>query len=328
MLPLVSVIIPVFNVKNYIDNCVESVCNQTYRNLDIILVDDGSQDDCSKICDSYAFKDPRIHSFHKKNGGLSDARNFGMKFAKGEFIFFLDGDDFISKSTISDLVNLQIKNESDIVICNMVHVDERVNNEFTFNQDKIISLNFNSEQAIEESIYQKRFSCSACGKLYRKSVLTVEFPFGKLSEDLAVSHIYLSEANTITYTNKVCYFYRQRGNSIMHQFNPKRLDALYFALQLEEFCKKNFKGLSKKVQCRVFNVAVHLLLDMDDSYIEAQNELLKLVLQQIKRTRFRVIIDTKCRIREKAVALLSFFGIKVMRFVWYKISFGRRKILK
>ena len=96
-LPLVSIIIPIYNIEKFIRCCVDSVCNQSYKNLDIILVDDGSQDNCPRICDEYSLKDSRIQSLHKINGGLSDARNYGMKFAKGDFIFFLDGDDFIRK---------------------------------------------------------------------------------------------------------------------------------------------------------------------------------------------------------------------------------------
>lgn len=326
--PLVSIIIPIYNVEKFIHCCVASVCNQVYRNLDIILVDDGSTDNCSKICDEYVLNDPRITALHKKNGGLSDARNFGMKSAKGDFIFFLDGDDFLPNDAISHLVKLQNDNNGDIVIGNMVQVAETMGNEFIFEQDKTYSIDLNPEKAIEETIYQKKFSCSACGKLYRKSVLKVEFPFGKLCEDLAVAHIFLSRANKITYSNRVCYFYRQREHSIMHHFNPRRMDALEFSLNLEEFCKQHYIILSNKVKCRVFNVAVHLLLDMDDNFINCHQESLNKVIQEIKRTRSWVIIDPKCRLREKAVAILSFFGVKVIRFVWFKTSVGRRKIFK
>lgn len=326
--PLVSIIIPIYNVENFVNCCVDSVCNQSYKNLDIILVDDGSSDNSHSICDEYSLKDQRVQSLHKKNGGLSDARNYGIKFAKGDFIFFLDGDDIIPIDAILDLVNIQIENKSDIVIGNMIHVGENVGKDFSYIQDGITSIDLNSERAIEETIYQKKFSCSACGKLYRKSVLTVEFPYGKLCEDLAVSHVFLSKSKIITYTSKVCYFYRQRQHSIMHQFNPRRMDALEFALNFEDFCKLNYKNLSNKVKCRVFNVAVHLLLDMDDNFINCHHDSLTKVIEEIKRTRYWVIIDPKCRFREKSVAILSFFGIKAVRYVWYKTSVGRRKILK
>lgn len=325
--PLVSIIIPIYNVEMYIHCCLDSVCNQSYKNLDIILVDDGSKDNCPRICDEYALKDSRIQSLHKVNGGLSDARNYGMKFAKGDLIFFLDGDDFIPKDAISHLVDTKQKNDSDIVIGDMALVSEDVSPHFEYVQDRLYSINLNSEKAIEETIYQKRFSCRAWGKLYKKSVLTVEFPYGKLCEDLAVAHIYLSAAKIITFTSKICCFYRQRNNSIMHQFNPRRMDALDFALNLEKYCKQHCKSLSKEVQCRVFNVAVHLILDMDDSYINCNNQLFIRTTAEIKRTRLWVIVDPKCRLREKAVALLSFFGVKVMRFVWFNSSLGRRKIL-
>lgn len=324
-LPLVSIIIPIYNIEKFIRCCVDSVCNQSYKNLDIILVDDGSQDNCPRICDEYSLKDSRIQSLHKINGGLSDARNYGMKFAKGDFIFFLDGDDFIPIDAISHLVDTQQKNDSDIVVGDMALVSEDVSSDFEYVQDKLFSRNLNSEKSIEETIYQKRFSCRAWGKLYRKSVLTVEFPYGKLCEDLAVAHIYLSAAKIITFTSKICCFYRQRNNSIMHQFNPRRMDALDFALNLEEFCKQQYKNLSKEVQCRVFNVAVHLILDMDDSYIDSKNMIFNRTIAEIKRTRLWVIVDPKCRLREKAVALLSFLGVKVIRYIWTHSSIGRTK---
>lgn len=324
-LPLVSIIIPIYNVEKFISCCVDSVCNQSYKNLDIILVDDGSQDDCPRICDEYSLKDSRIQSLHKVNGGLSDARNYGIKFAKGDLIFFLDGDDFIPKDAISNLVDIQQKNDSDIVIGNMVLVSENAGADFTYAQENTYSINLNSEQAIEETIYQKKFSCRAWGKLYRKSVLTVEFPYGKLCEDLAVAHIYLSVAKIITYTSKICCFYRQRQTSIMHQFNTRRMDALDFALNLEKFCKQHYKSLSKEVQCRVFNVAVHLILDMDDSCIDSKNKLFNKTFAELKRTRLWVIADPKCRFREKVVALLSFLGVKVIRYVWSHSSIGRTK---
>lgn len=327
-LPLVSIIIPIYNVKKFINCCVDSVCNQTYKNLDIILVDDGSQDGSAEICDQYATMDPRIQSLHKENGGLSDARNYGMKYVRGDFVFFLDGDDFVYKDAICHLVNVQIENNSDIAIGNMVLVAESVTNDFIYHQDKTYVVNLNSEQAIEETIYQKKFSCSVCGNLYRKSVLTTSFPLGKLSEDLAVAHIFISEANVISYSNKVCYFYRQRSNSIMHQFNPRRIDALDFALNVEKFCKQNYKNLALKAQCRVFNISVHLLLDMDANYIHSPNELIQKVVYELKRTRMQVLLDPKCRFREKAVAVISFLGINVIRFLGLHFNVGRRKIHK
>ena len=114
---LISVIIPIYNVEQYLKECLESVINQTYRNLEIILVDDGSKDKSGKICDEYKNKDERIKVVHKENGGLSDARNAGMKIATGKYIQFIDSDDFIDKDMIETLYNLIIENEADISMC-------------------------------------------------------------------------------------------------------------------------------------------------------------------------------------------------------------------
>ena len=120
MQPLISVIVPIYNVEKYLDRCVGSIINQTYKNLEIILVDDGSPDNCPQMCDDYAKKDSRIKVVHKENGGLSDARNAGMKVATGEYVSFIDSDDYISLDFYETLLETIVDNDSDIVECSVV----------------------------------------------------------------------------------------------------------------------------------------------------------------------------------------------------------------
>ena len=120
----VSVIIPVYNVENYVKKCIDSVINQTYTNIEIILVDDGSTDSCGSICKEYSLRDNRILVIHKKNGGLSEARNVGLSYAKGNYILFVDGDDYIEKNMIEKLYNTILSNDSDMALCNFFYVDE------------------------------------------------------------------------------------------------------------------------------------------------------------------------------------------------------------
>lgn len=327
MKPLVSIIIPVFNVEKYLGVCLESVCNQTYTNLDIIVVDDGSTDSSGKLVDEWNQKDSRINSFHKKNGGLSDARNFGLDKAKGEFVFFLDSDDFIPNYTITHLLTIQQQEHSDIVIGAMAEVDERCDN-FQEKPSKEILLNLNSEQAIAESIHRKYFGCSSCGNLYKKSVLNIKFPIGRLYEDLAVSHVFLSNANKISYTNVTTLCYRQRPGSIIHKFTIKRIDYLKSALELEEFCIQNYPKLAKLCRCRVFSTAINFSLNIDDVNLKNHYELFLLSWSEVKRTRIQTLFTLQSKRIEKIAAFLSFLGPNIERIIWNNFKKSIRKTYK
>ena len=144
---LISVIVPIYNVEKYLDRCVESIINQTYKNLEIILVDDGSPDNCTQMCDDYAKKDSRIRVVHKENGGLSDARNAGMEVATGEYVSFIDSDDYISLDFYETLFQTMIDNDSDIVECSVVKFYE--NGKFDEYSDDQMIKNFNTVDGLE-----------------------------------------------------------------------------------------------------------------------------------------------------------------------------------
>ena len=311
----VSVIVPVYNVEKYLSRCVESLLAQNYTDLEIILVDDGSKDNSGKMCDVYSGRDKRISVIHKKNEGLSSARNAGMDVASGDAIFFLDSDDYLSEDCIAKCVELLDQYDADVSIVQMVHVSETTNEVIRIEQEAQTCL-MNSGQAIAASLYQKIFTCCAPAKLYKRNVLgDVRFPVGRISEDLATCHLFLSRAPRVVYSNHYGYFYRQRENSIMHVFNPKRMDALEWALEIEKFCSKYYPEIKKAAVCRTFNVAIHLLLDLP-AVGEVHNQYGSMVWKEIKRTRIQTIINRNARNREKIAALLSFTGEKGLRFAW------------
>ena len=181
-MPLVSVVVPIYNVELYLKECVDSILSQTYKNIEVILVDDESPDLCGKICDDYAAMDGRIKVVHKKNGGLSDARNAGMKVATGDLITFVDSDDYISKDFMKILFEAMSENNSDIAIANMKRTSRR-DDKNTVIDWKVSS--YKNEDALIRMLYGTPFGTSACGKLFKRSLFTgVEFPYGKFSEDL------------------------------------------------------------------------------------------------------------------------------------------------
>lgn len=312
---LVSIIIPVYNVERYIKRCFQSVSAQTYKNLEIIIVDDGSTDSSGNLCDEFANSDKRALVIHKENGGLSSARNVGKSIAKGEYLTFLDSDDFLAKDFIEKALLLCKENSADISILNMAFIEESSNEEICW-KDNEVTLILQPEEAIKESLYQKNFSCCAPGKLYKKTTLDgIEFPLNKLSEDLAVCHLIFNKAKSIIFSNQIGYYYRQQQNSIMHVFNSRRLDALLWTREIEAFCTLFYPSILHAAKCRSFNVAIHLALDLPSSKAENQTDYC-LIWKEVKRTRMSVITDSQCRFREKAAAFLSLFGLAVLKIVW------------
>ncbi len=312
---LVSIIIPVYNVEKYVKRCFKSVSEQTYQNIEIIVVDDGSTDSSGKLCDEFSRAEKRAVVIHKENGGLSSARNVGMKMAKGEYITFLDSDDFLALDFVEKAMLLCEKNSAEIAILDMAYIDESSNEEINGNaNDEVVVLS--REDAIKESLYQKMFSCCAPGKMYRKTTLEgIEFPLNKLSEDLAVCHLILNNANSVVYSKRIGYYYRQQQNSIMHVFNSRRLDALQWTSEIEAFCAEFYPNILHAAKCRSFNVAVHLALDLPDPKGENWADY-NSIWRNVVRTRMDVIVDKECRFREKAAALLSFFGVAIVKRVW------------
>lgn len=311
---MVTIIIPVYNQMKYLNRCIDSVIKQTHKDIEIILINDGSTDESGKLCDEYGKKDNRIKVIHKQNGGLSSARNAGLDIMRGSFVTFLDSDDYLAHDYIETSVSL-FKDDIDISILDMKYISENENEEIITDQ-KIKIEYLSNEQAIGESLYQIKFSCCAPGKMYRSFLFdTIRFPVNKLSEDLAICHEVLDKANKIVYSNKIGYYYRQQEKSIMHIFNPRRMDALNWVNDIEEFCIKKYPDLISAAKCRTFNVAVHLLLDISPKK-QSEVKFETILWQEIKRTRLTVMFDRKVRFREKAAAILSFGGTRLLRLIW------------
>ena len=214
MNPLISIIVPIYKVEKYLCRCVDSILNQTYVNLEIILVDDGSPDDCPQICDDYAEKDNRIKVIHKENGGLSDARNAGMEIAKGKYISFIDSDDYVSLDFFETLYNTIITENSDIVECSVVKFYE--NNHFDSISDDFSVRNFSTVGGLSALISETLFHQHVWNKLYKSElVLDIPFAVGKLNEDEFWTYQVFGRAKRISRINKTMYFYFQRSNSIM-----------------------------------------------------------------------------------------------------------------
>lgn len=235
-MPLISVIVPIYKVEKYIDRCAESILAQSFTDFELILVDDGSPDNCPQICDEYAKKDSRIRVIHKENGGLSDARNAGIDIAEGEWLAFIDSDDYVHEDYLKSLYNAAIENDADLAVCDFVRVndDEKViEDEHSF--DELVT---DDKNAMFERLYSNWRIRPAWNKLYKKEIFSeLRFAFGKIHEDEFAIHHVLWNCGKLAIIKKGLYYYRTRENSIMTTESPKStLDGLEAIIEQYEFC--------------------------------------------------------------------------------------------
>lgn len=292
---LITVIVPVYKVENYLKKCVDSILNQTYKNLEIILVDDGSPDNCPKMCDEYAEKDKRIKVVHKKNGGLSDARNFGIDASTGKYLTFVDSDDYLNLNTIKFLYDNLVKTNSDLSIIGFKEVFE--NEEIDLNQkeeNEILEVYDNSNKF--EQLYFNKNKLSfvvAWGKLYNKNIFeTLRFPVGKINEDEFVTHLVLDKCQKICFCNAAYYCYLQRENSIMHtKLSKKNLDSLEALENRIEFFENNLNLKTETIYSYLSTII--------NKYYSFDKDLRKILVQKFK--------DMKIKNKELIKIFLLFF---------------------
>lgn len=232
---LVSVIVPVYKTEKFLDHCIQSIVRQTYSNLEIILVDDGSPDQCPEICNLWKEKDDRIIVFHQTNAGGGQARNLALDNANGEFVIFIDSDDYIAPFMIEFLYK-QFQEEIDIVECGYC-ITEDEDAKFDEENESYTWKLFNAEEAIRENIKDRIFRQLIWNKMYRKKVVgDVRFPEQKSIDDEFWTYRVLGNARKLIYTNKVLYAYRQQENSVMHSLNSsKRFQAIEAKIQRHEY---------------------------------------------------------------------------------------------
>ena len=215
--PLVSIIVPIYKVEPYLRCNLDSIINQTYTNLEIILVDDGSPDGCPQICDEYAAKDNRIIVIHKENGGLSDARNAGLAICKGEYISFVDSDDWINNSYIDILFKVLKKGDAEIAICSYATFIDGEESAPIHQTDLPNYVSWNSHETLIRLCAEDTLGLiAAWGKLYKKEIFYgIRFPKGKLYEDAYINYRLYSQCKRVCFMNIPLYHYRIRQNSIM-----------------------------------------------------------------------------------------------------------------
>ena len=298
--PLVSVIIPVYQVEKYLDKCIASVVNQTYTNLEIILVDDGSSDNCPAICDRWQAKDSRIKVIHQENGGLSHARNEGLKIATGEFIGFVDSDDWIEPNMVELLLMALLETDAEIAVGGIKAFTE-ASEAIVYTQSKSTeSKIYSTEEALKRLLLLKGFMCSGVwNKLYKRAVLSdVNFPEGKLHEDVLWTTQVIGNSQKVVCINNKLYHYLQRPDSLSHDDRQKVrrvYDELEMNKQRLEYIHKSYPTLAKFAVLRIQNLCCREYINfcLNFNYLDLDYRIRDNLKQHFFRYKPYIFLDFK-----------------------------------
>ena len=252
--PLISVIVPIYNVEEYLNRCVESIVNQTYQNLEIILVDDGSPDNCPKMCDCWAENDNRIKVLHLQNGGAGKARNIGLGKAQGEWVVFVDGDDYIYPNMIQYL--FELLGDADLSECCIVNTFSDMASFSVEDEDIVIC---NAEEALGYMIDDIIFRQTPPNKLYKKEIIkNIPFPEGNLIDDEFWTYKVLGECNCLKHSSLKLYAYRQQAGSVMHKkYSILRLQALDAQYERLKYLQERYPSLLQKAKIKFLLACIY-----------------------------------------------------------------------
>lgn len=289
---LISVIVPIYKVETYIHTCIQSILNQTYKNLEIILIDDGSPDNCGKICDEYKLLDSRIKVIHKNNGGLSEARNYGINAASGDYLLFIDSDDYIETTMCEILLSNALKFNTDITICNFYYTHPNKKQLNHTSSNKSIQL-LNNIEALQEYFLNYSVDLNvAWNKLYKRHLFigknSIKFPVGKLYEDTYIMYKLFYISKKILRLNIPLYYYTQRDNSITSKVSKKNISDIlnyiheyYFFSEdknsnikymIQLFALKQYTGcISISIKHNILNEVISLFNDMRPVILKHSN---------------------------------------------------------
>ena len=315
MQPLISVILPIYNIEKYLPYCMDSLFKQSYKNLEIIMVDDGSNKECSELCDYYAKKDQRVVVYHKENGGLSDARNYGIKRAKGEYITCIDPDDYFDYDYVKYLYDLVQKYDVKFSICqHRVKFDNGSVKDFGKNGEELID----SKICLERMLYHDVIDTSAWAKLYKKDLFdNIEYPKGRLFEDISTTYALMMKCKKIAVGYESKYNYIFHNNSIVNSnFNIKKLDLLEMTDKMATDVLKQYPDLDKAVLRRRVYSRFSTLNQMlnENGFIKEKKEIIKFILDNKKS----ILKNKKAPKRDKIAIIILLLNYRLYRFFWLR----------
>lgn len=312
---LISIIIPVYNVEEYLDKCLESVINQTYNNIEIILVDDGSTDNSGKICDKYEEKDSRVKVIHKENGGQSEARNIALDEVRGKYVAFVDSDDYIKKDYIEYLYNLILKYECKMSIC-AYYIETEKGNKYDLGKTYSEKL-MNTQETLSRMLCDEGFTVSPCAKMYDISLFKdIRYPVGKIYEDNETTYKLIKKCENVAYGNESKYSYIKRKNSTMNsKFNERKLDLIEITDKMAQELIKEYPNMKDSIERRVI-YARFSILRQAVSDKNANKNLIKKLRKEILTKWKQILTNRKTSKRDKIAFFTLLFGINFFKFSW------------
>ena len=320
--PLISVIVPVYKVEQYLDRCVESVLSQDFNDFELILVDDGSPDRCGELCDGWARKDGRIRVIHKQNGGLSSARNCGLDHAEGAYVSFIDSDDWVKKDYLSYLLSL-FEDGCSVTACNHTVIrNGKGKNNSDAERGKVV---LTRRQAFEEVLFHGCIDVSGWGKLYKKEVFDgIRYPEGRLFEDTYLFGDILKRTERVVFGSVPCYLYEMHGGSIVNKrFTEKNLQYIEAAERLSALALEEDPSLRTGAVRRVSHAKLSVLRYMencDEKYVQLRGKLREEVLKDAPQ----YIKDPRTPKRDRIAVGLLRLGTGPFYFGWNLYGIMRR----
>lgn len=315
---LISIIVPIYNSSSYLKNCLQCLINQTYKNIEIILIDDGSTDDSYKICSKIKKKDNRIKLFSKKNGGAAAAKNLGIKKSKGTYICFVDSDDLVSYDYVDYLYNLIIKSKCDMsVACYTVKSGKK---EYNIGKNQS-SKQLTNRECLKKILLTDGITVSLCAKMYKrellvKNLLNEGFPY----EDDGAMYKLILQCNNISYGNKSIYTYFVRNQSVMTKcFSTDRLILLKYAKNMKEIILESYPDLNEFVEKKYIEYNFSILRQITQLSCNISDDLKVVKTEIIKYLKSNSGIILKSKIysfREKIAIFTLIFGEKFYKFSW------------
>ncbi|MEW9501068.1 glycosyltransferase family 2 protein [Jeotgalibacillus marinus] len=316
MKPIISIIVPVYNVENHLRKCLDSLLAQTLTNFEVIVVNDGSTDRSGKICDEYSVKDMRIKVIQKENGGLSSARNVGIKAAEGQYIGFVDGDDRIDVNMYENLYRQSIDTKSDISVCTLGReIDGTLVNE---EKEKLVK-EMDNVEAMRELFKGDLYRFSVCNKLFKKHCFeNVQFPEGRIHEDLSTTYRLFANSNKTVFNNHIGYIYVKRKDSILtSQFSEKRLDSFTGWNEILLFMNKKYPQLYSEI------LAAFTFWCVDNMYYiinqvetkEKKREYLNVIQKNVKKNYISIMKNYDLSLKYKYLITLINYNVDLMLFM-------------
>ena len=306
---LITVGVPVYNVEKYLKFCLESLKRQTYKNIEVIIIDDGSTDNSALICKEYSEKDNRFKYYYQVNSGVATARNNIINYMNGDFLTFVDSDDYVSENYISNLYNAFLETRADLIVSKLVKVYRHGERDINLLCDtNIIRTESNNIENLRNLLYKKNIDNYPVAKLYRKSILKdLNYPVGRIYEDIKFTYKLIEKCSKITYLdNYDYYYYRKRNDSLTSlAFDKRQFDAFEFTIEQKEYLNK-YSELSRATKYRCFNIASNTIMKITNS---SDFNYKNILWKEMKKNRVSVLFDRNVLKTDRIKALVSLFGM-------------------